>query len=540
MKQSYDVLVVGAGPNGLCCAAYLAKAGAKVAVLEKNVETGGGLLTQELSGFKLNYHATYMLLGEKMPPVQDLDLASWGVSFTRPQVQAAFLYEDKSALLLYDSLEKNLASLQAFAPEDLASFERLYREFEQMCEAFLIPATYAPPLEPIEQVEALGNSDPLGKRINEISELSPKEVIESYGIKNPKLQGALLYLSSMFGLDPQEEGMGFLTPIYVCRLLQASLVRGGSHHLASSLRRVVEANGGEVITSADATCWKMDGGRVVGVETVDGRVFEAKAVVSTLNPQQTFLEMSPDGAMPQELREVAAEWLWDEVSLFVTNMGGVGEAPRYEGYPPDADRALNVVMGYESAEEVLGHFQQVREGKLPDKIAGHGSCLSLFDPLLVPDHVPYGPHQLLRFECWAPYEHPWEKTKKRYADKLWELWAKYAPNILSFSSRTRVDWSPKDIENQIRTMKQGSIKHGAYISLQMGYNRPAPDCSHYRTPLPGLYLAGASVHPGGMVILGPGANAARVVAEELGLELWPEPEMVRQAVERGYLLKEKA
>jgi phytoene dehydrogenase-like protein len=88
-------------------------------------------------------------------------------------------------------------------------------------------------------------------------------------------------------------------------------------------------------------------------------------------------------------------------------------------------------------------------------------------------------------------------------------------------------------------MKRGSIKHGAYTSLQMGYNRPVPECSAYRTPIEGLYVGGASVHPGGMITMGPGYNAARTVAEDLGAPLWEEPEMVRAARERGYLAVEE-
>ena len=85
-------------------------------------------------------------------------------------------------------------------------------------------------------------------------------------------------------------------------------------------------------------------------------------------------------------------------------------------------------------------------------------------------------------------------------------------------------------------MKRGSIKHGAYTSLQMGYSRPFPECSSYRTPIPGLYLGGSSVHPGGMVIMGPGYNSARVVAEDLGLPIWwREPESVTIARKAGYL-----
>lgn len=535
-NKKYDVIVLGAGPNGLTCAAYLARAGAKVAVLEKNIESGGGLLTQELSGFKLNLHATYMLLAEKMPPVHDLNLSDWGVQFTRPEIQVAFLFRDKKALLFYADEKKCREAIAQFAPEDEEAFSRLDRDFEAMCEHFLIPATYFPPLSPIEQVQALEESDALGKKINEISEMSPKEVIESYGIKNQRLRGALLYLASMFGLDPEEEGMGFLTPIYVQRCRKAALVRGGTHHLASSLRRCVESSGGEIITTAEATKLLLENGNVKGVETKDGRTLFAEKIVSTLNSEQTFLQLLSANEVPEELSETARAWQWDETSLFVLNLGVVGEAPHYEGYPEEADRALNVVMGYESDEDVLQHFREVKEGKA-ERTAGHGSCLSHFDPLLVPNHVPYGPHHVLRFECWAPYRQDWMEKKHDFSQKILEFWASYAPNILKGNDRTRVDWSPKDIEDEIATMKKGSIKHGAYISLQMGYNRPNPECSSYRTPIGGLYLGGASVHPGGMVILGPGYNAARVVAEDLGLSLWEEPEMVKRALEKGYLVR---
>ena len=89
MTSGYDVLVLGAGPNGLAAAGYLARAGKRVAVIERGVETGGGLVTQELSGFRLNHHATYMLMAELLPPYRDLDLRDRGVEFVRPEVQSA-------------------------------------------------------------------------------------------------------------------------------------------------------------------------------------------------------------------------------------------------------------------------------------------------------------------------------------------------------------------------------------------------------------------------------------------------------------------
>jgi phytoene dehydrogenase-like protein len=541
-RSTYDVIVVGAGPNGLTCAAYLARAGAAVALVERNVETGGGLVTEELSGFKLTYHATYMMLAEQMPPYSDLGLSEWGVRFVQPETQAAFLFEHGQSLVLSTNPEKSRAAVARLSPHDASAFERLVTELGEICDSFLIPATYLPPVEALEQVALLEESDAIGRKINAFSEMSPHEVIRSYGFDDPRIEGALLYLACLFGLDPDESGMGFLTPIYVHRLMNAGLIRGGTHHLASSLRRVVESYNGDIFTASEVGRFLFSShGAVDGVRLADGRELHARAVVSTLNPQQTFLRLVRDDDrqhVPSDIAESAAEWQWDETSLFVALRGVVGEPPRYEGYEREVDTALLVVFGYETVDDVLEHYRSVRGSRLPDRVAGHGSCPSLFDPLLVPNHVPYGPHHVMRFECWAPYDADWSDraAKAAYGERCFELWSRYAPNIQGGNVRVRVDWSPRDIETQLTTMTRGSIKHGAYLPLQMGYNRPNPDCSGYRTPIPGLYVGGASVHPGGMVILGPGYNASRVVAEDLGLHVWwEEPEMVRRARTRGYL-----
>ena len=538
MAEQYDVVILGAGPNGLTCGNYLQKAGAKVAVVEKNIETGGGLVTEELAGFKLNHHAIYMMLADLMPPYHDLNLKDRGVVFVRPEAQVAFLFQDKRSFVLYTDPERSKASIAKLSPKDAQAFDRLYREFKAMCDRFLIPATYVPAVEPVEQVELLRKSDEVGRRIADISDMTPREVIADYRFEHPGVEGGLLYLTLMFGLDPDEGGMGFMVPLYVYRLMNAALVKGGSHQFSSALRGEFEAGGGEVFTSAEAKEVLWEGGAVVGVRLADGREVRSRAVVSTLTPQQTFLQLCGRERISADLAKVADEWQWEEWSYFVYNIGMVGEAPRYEGYDPEVNQALTVVMGYETPQDVLEHVEAVKRGELPEKIRGHGSCLSLFDPLLIPRHLDpmFGPHTLLRWECWAPYEYNWEEQKEKYARRCFDLWKEYAPNLANSTVIAEVPWSPLDIERRLPTMIRGSIKHGAYITLQMGYNRPSPDCSGYKTPIPGLYVAGASTHPGGMVILGPGYNAAKVVAGELGFPVWwPVPEMVGAARKAGYL-----
>ena len=199
------------------------------------------------------------------------------------------------------------------------------------------------------------------------------------------------------------------------------------------------------------------------------------------------------------------------------------------------DRSLIVVMGYRRPTTCWLRSARFTGEIFPDR-AGHGTVCSLHDPLAAPRHVAFGTPHTLRWESWAPFDAPWDKEKEGYANRALGFWSSYAPNLKQANIRVSVAWSPKDIEAQLPTMKRGSIKHGAYTSLQMGYNRPFPECSSYRTPIPGLYVGGSSVHPGGMVIMGPGYNSARVVAEDLGLSIWwREPETVVLARNAGYL-----
>jgi len=117
-----------------------------------------------------------------------------------------------------------------------------------------------------------------------------------------------------------------------------------------------------------------------------------------------------------------------------------------------------------------------------------------------------------------------------YANRLLSMWREYAPNLDEGKVIRQYLYPPTYIETKLVNMVRGSIKHGAYIPTQMGYLRPNSDCSGCRTPIKNLYLCGASTYPGGMILLGGGYNAARVVAEDMGLKpWWAEPEYILEA-----------
>jgi phytoene dehydrogenase-like protein len=140
-----------------------------------------------------------------------------------------------------------------------------------------------------------------------------------------------------------------------------------------------------------------------------------------------------------------------------------------------------------------------------------------------------------RFEALAPYEAKegkWDDIAASYGDRLLSTIQEYAPNVDRSKIIRRYDNSPTYIEQKFANMVRGSFKHGAYKATQMGYMRPNIECSGYRTPVKNLYLCGASTYPGGMVLLGGGYNAARVVAEDLGIDpWWTEPDYIVKARE---------
>jgi len=541
VKTQYDVVIIGGGHNGMLCGAYLAKTGASVLVLEKKRETGGGLVTEDFqSPFRFNLHAIYMLMADVAPSHDDLKLHDHGLQYVTPDTQIAFHHRDGKALVFYRDVEKSAQSVAMFSEADAARFRKMHTDFKEMCDEILIPATYVPAVSALDQI-ALFQKTELGTRAARISEMTPAEIIDSYEFENPRVKGALLYLATMWGITPDATNVGYLVPLWIYRMMNAAIVRGGSSSLSSAVQSAFQRAGGIVSDYSDVSEIVIENNKAVGVRTNEGHEYRAKAVVSTVNPEQTFLDFIDEKQLPEDLVKAAKQWQWEDISILTCHFGVVGPAPDYTSakFNPDANHALTNVIGIESPEDVLQAHDDVANGRLSNAIHGRATCTSQFDTLAAVGQEVSGELSTLRFETWAPYTldgEDWDDVRRSYMARCQDAWKEYAPNLKDAIFSFEFVFTPKDIERRLINMKKGSYKQGAYSMTQMGYLRPNDQCSQYSTPVEGLYVGGAAVYPGGMILHGSGYNAAKVVAKDLELDIWwPEPEMVTRARANNYL-----
>ncbi len=536
LDQEYDVIIIGGGPNGLVAAGYLGRAGAKVLLLERHHELGGGLVTEEWSGFRFNTHAKLMMMMDVAPAYTDLELGSWGCSYLKPDAAAAIFTRDGRALTLYSDINRTAASIAKFSPTDAETYVEVMGEWDAIVDEALVPATFTLPMPMLDMVVSYQSSD-VGEIVNEMAEETFLETLDSAGFENELLKTAILYLGTMYGMDP-DGGLGFLLPLFYNRILRSSIILNGSHQLAGSLARFANNNGVTLERAAPVEKILCDGPRAVGVRLASGDEVFAKKIVTTTDPKATFLEMIGEdvcnSASPNLVDQTKA-WEWESTSTVNVHYA-LDRRPEHTAaaFDPDADRALVKIMGVETVDDLLAHIDGVRAGEFG--LIGAGLTLTDFDPMQAPIDVEPGS----AVACWetlAPYDNvagDWDDLSDGYTKQILDRWAEYAPNLADATVIRSYVNHPRHIEAKLPNMKRGSIKHGAYVATQMLSNRPNVDCSSHRTPIEDLYLAGASVWPGGMVLLAGGYNAAGVIADDLGIDRWwDEPDFVLAAREQG-------
>ena len=537
LKTRYDVVILGAGPNGLCAAAYLAKAGLEVLVLEKRCEAGGGLATEEvtIAPHMHNTHSVYHLMVDYAPVYKDLELAEkYNLKYVHPELQFALPLSNGRSVRIYTDVDRTCASFAQFSKKDADSYREIHHKFKKYLDIFIAPATYVEPMAAPLQAAKL-DAHPLGREISSFSAKSPKAIINEL-FDDDHIRALMLYLSAHWGLEPDVDGVGYLAMLFLGMVTNYRLCVGGSHMLAQNIQKSVIENGGVIRTSQIIKRIVIKEGRAIGVEMADGSIIEArKAVISTLDPIQTFIKYAGKANLEEDFVEKIENFRWDHWSLLHVHL--VLEKPPSFNDPEINNAFVYAPVGIETEADLLELWEALSRGELWTR--GFNCCFpTVHDPVQSFN----GKHTALISQM-APYNLK-EGTKKYYsfdykqeiAQSCIETLRRYAPNVNSTNILWTTTHTPLDIENKFSNMAKGSIKVGAYEPLQMGFLRPNEDCSDHRTPIKNLYLGGASTHSGGLITFGPGYQVANVVAEDCNVDKWwSEPDSVKQARKEGLL-----
>jgi len=523
---SYDAIVVGGGHTALTAAAYLAKAGLRVCVLERRHLLGGACVTEELWPGQRVSRASYVVSMLQPKIVADLELTRHGYHPIPLDPEFATFASDGSPILLPNDKRITYEQVARVSKKDADALEPFDRLFDKAAD-FLKPLMMRPPpalgskrpTDVFELLREAGRAAGMSRRdlaeIFRLMTMSVGDLLDDH-FETDELKGA--YASSgVVGV-----WAGPYTPGTAYNLLHHALgevggvqgawghVRGGMGAISEAIASSARASGATIRTNADVTSIDVDGGRVTGVTLSSGEQIHAPLVLSGAHPKHTILGLVGAEHFPQNVADDMRRYRTRGASVKINAV--LSEPPRYVNAAPDvAEQLLHASVAICPSVPYLEQaWQDAQRGKPAEGPYIEVEVPTAVDPTLTDD----GTTVVTMFTQFGPWnEEGWpEGAREEYAQKCFAMLAEHAPNVPDAILHYEV-LAPPDLE-RIFGLEGGSIFQGEQGLDQMAFMRPTPELSRYGTPVGGLYLCGAGTHPGGGVIAASGHNAAQVVLRD--------------------------
>ncbi|MBR8830780.1 MAG: Phytoene desaturase (lycopene-forming) [Chroococcopsis gigantea SAG 12.99] len=532
---TYDVIIIGAGHNGLTCASYLLKAGYSVLVLEKRSVPGGAATTEEIMpreapGFNFNRCAIdheFIHLG---PVVKELQLEKYGLEYLFCDPVVFCPHPDGSYFLGRKSIPATQKEIARFNERDAEKYGE-FMDFWQRLISVTVPVFNAPPKSLIDIIGNfdLDNAKNLLSVINGTNKtldlirtmLTSAEDMLNEWFDSEFLKAPLARLASELGAPPSQKTLSIGAMMMSMRHHPGmARPKGGTGSLVKALLNLIKAEGGEVLCDQSVKKVLIDNGRAVGVAVEGGKEYRAKrGVISNIDARRLFLQaVDPadiDSADPN-LRERLQRRIVNNNETILKIDCALSEPLRFENHQHSDEYLIGSVLIADSVKDVEIAHNDPNVGKIPLE---NPSLYAVVPTMLDPSMAPEGKHTLW-IEFFAPYQVEnaegtglngtgWtDELKEKVADRVLDKLAEYAPNLKNAIIARQVE-SPAELGVRLGAYK-GNYYHMDMTLEQMILFRPLPEIANYQTPIEGLYLTGAGTHPGGAISGMPGRNSARV------------------------------
>ena len=515
----HDIIFAGAGHNNLVAAAYAARAGFRVLVLEGAPRIGGDTGTEELTlpGFLHDPCATAHNLIQSNPLMRnnELELDRHGLKYLYPDPVFTMPFLGGSSISMWRDVERTCAELARFSKADAEAYRQLLAEWDLMAQVVNDERANVP--RPQADVEARTQASPLGAKMLAIRQATAIDIVtQRFREEHVRAFFAWIAFMTLHPLDEPETGLMAFSLAAGRQRFSWILPEGGSIRLPLALARDIEEHGGTILTSKSITRIAVEGGRATAVETKDGSIYEAdRAIVSTIHVKH-LPEIVGQENLPGDYLAGVARWK-PNLTMFVTHYA-LSEAPRFR--MTDGLGACVTMGALESLDAYAAMLAAFRAGKIDLR---EPVFLALTPSVIDASRAPAGKHTF-KVVSFLPYElaqgpEHWDSIKQDVSNELFERLSLLSPNLSRRIVMAEHVESPLDLERRNPANWRGSCHGGANSPEQSGYFRPVEGWSSYRTPVAGLYQTGACTHPGGSVSGLPGRNCAEVLLRDLGSSL---------------------